>query len=109
MAWPAAEIVVGEADLSTEIDGVWLIGSVLGSVSVTTVAPPGEVPVAVAVLLIAPALTSASVTTYDAEHVVNAAGAKLETGHVTANKPGKGSLTSTALKVTFPVFVTRNE
>lgn len=49
----------GDADLSTAIEGVWLIVRVFGSVSVTTVAPAGDVPVAVAVLLIAPALTSA--------------------------------------------------
>jgi hypothetical protein len=52
---------------------------------------------------------SANVTVYDAVQVVDAAGANVDTGHDTADKPGNGSETPTAVKVTLPVFVTTNE
>ena len=90
------------------IAGLRAIGTVAVSVSVT-VGPAGEVPVAVAVFTIDPASTSACVTVYVAVHVVDAVGARVEAGQVTADRLGSGSLTATALSVTLPVFVTANE
>ena len=44
-----------------------------------------------------------------AEHVVDAPGARVVTGQVMADKPGSGSVMTTAVRVTLPVFVTKNE
>ena len=41
--------------------------------------------------------------------VVDAAGANVATGQVTAVRPGSGSVTATTVNVTFPVFLTTNE
>ena len=51
----------------------------------------------------------ASVTVYDAVHVVDTDGANVDTGHETTDKPGSGSVTPTDVKVTLPVLVTKNE
>jgi hypothetical protein len=45
---------------------------------------------------------------YDAVHVVDTEGANVDDGHDTADKSGNGSETPTAVKVTLPVFVTKN-
>ena len=95
----------GDADFVNEIEGVRVTVTVSASVSVTA-APRGGVPRAVAVLLIAPASISAWVATYVAEHVVEMVGAKVVTGHDTADKPGKGSVTPTPDKVTLPALRT---
>ena len=63
----------------------------------------------VAVFTIEPAFMSASVTMYDAVHVVEIEGANVDTGHVTTDKPGSGSVTATDVSVTLPVLVTENE
>jgi len=76
-------------------------------VSVTGDPPPGGVPVAVAVFAIEPAFMFASVTVYVAVHVVDTDGAKVDTGHDTADKPGNGSVTPTDVSVTLPVLVTK--
>ena len=106
---PAAATVVGVADLATPIDGVCVTVTTAVSVSVTAAPPPGGVPAAVAVLLIEPTSTSACVVVYDAVHEVEALGAKVVTGHVTADRPGNASDTPTDDNVTLPVFVTTNE
>ena len=46
---------------------------------------------------------------YDAVHVVDAEGANVDTGQLTAERPGSGSVTSTEVNVTLPVLVTKNE
>ena len=42
-------------------------------------------------------------------HVVLAPGARVVTGQVTVDRPGRASITPTDVSVTLPVFVTRNE
>ena len=74
-----------------------------------TAGPEGGVPAAVAVLLIVPALTSDWVIVRVAVHVVDAPGARVLDGQVMADSPVSGSETATAVNVTLPVFVTRNE
>ena len=71
--------------------------------------PDGGLPDAVAVLLIDPAFTSDWVMLRVAVQVVEAPGANVVDGHETADKPVNGSATATAVNVTLPVFVTRNE
>ena len=46
-------------------------------------------------------------TVREAVQVVDAPGARLDTGQVTADKPASGSVTPTEVSVTLPVFVTR--
>ena len=74
-----------------------------------TAGPEGGVPAAVAVLLIVPALTSDWVIVRVAAHVVDAPGASVVDGQVMLDSPVSGSETATAVNVTLPVFVTRNE
>jgi hypothetical protein len=78
-----------------------------------TAGPVGGVPDTVAVLVIEPASMSACVTEYVPEQVVDAWGASVVTGHVTAAGvpvPEKAdSSTATAVKFWFPVLVTANE
>ena len=100
--------VVGDADLATLIDGTGDAVTVAESVSVTA-GPVGGVPAAVAVFAIEPAFMSANVTVYVAVQVVEVAGANVDTGHETADKPGSGSVTPTLVNVTLPVFDTKNE
>ena len=90
------------------IDGNRVAVTVAVSVSVTA-GPLGGVPLAVAVFTIEPAFMFANVTVYVAVHVVEIAGANVDTGHDTADKPGNGSVTATEWSVTLPVFDTRNE
>ena len=94
--------------MAVSIDGDCVAVTVAESLAVTS-GPLGGVPDAVAVLKIEPASTSATVTVYDAVHVVDTEGANVDTGHEIADKPGNGSVTSTADNVTLPVFVTKNE
>ena len=105
---PAADTVAGELVLSTVMVRTGGAVTVAESVAVTA-APTGGVPVTVAVLVNDPASTSACVTVYDAVQVVDAPGAKVATGHTTADRPGSGSATATDESVTLPVLVTRNE
>ena len=51
--------MLGDADFTTEIDGVRVAVTVRIAVAVTAAPPPGGVPLAVAVLLIAPESASA--------------------------------------------------
>jgi hypothetical protein len=92
--------------LSIDNAAVRVIVDVTASIAVTA-APVGGVPAAVAVFTTEPASTSACVSVYDAEHVVDPPGASVATGQDTA--PTFGSETPTEVNVTFPVFVTTNE
>ena len=74
-----------------------------------TAGPVGGVPDAVAVFTIEPAFMLANVTVYDAVHVVDTEGANVDTGQLTTDKPGSGSVTATDVKVTLPLLVTKNE
>ena len=93
------------AVFTIEIAGVRVPGMTSDDVSVTT-APNGEVAVAVPVLEMLPRSTSACVVVYVAVHVVDAPGASVVTGQLTAESPGNGSVTPTAWRVTLPVFLT---
>ena len=99
---------VGVTVLAMVIDGVRTAVTVSVSLSVT-VEPFGAEPVTVAVFAIDPASMFAWVAVYDAVQVVETPGASDDTGHVTAVSPGSGSLTTTDVSATLPVFVTRNE
>ena len=74
-----------------------------------TAGPEGGVALAVAVLLIDAAFTSACVMVRVAVHVVDAPGASVVDGHEMLDKPDSGSDTASDDSVTLPVFVTRNE
>ena len=74
-----------------------------------TSGPLGGVPVAVAVFTIEPASMSATVTVYDAVHVIETEGASVDTGQLMTERPGNGSVTPTVVNVTLPVFVTNKE
>ena len=100
--------VVGNADLTTLIEGACVAVTVAESVSVTA-GPLGGVPDAVAVFRIEPAFMFANVTVYDAVHVVDTEGANVDTGQLTTERPGNGSVTPTDVSVTLPLFVTKNE
>ena len=69
---------------------------------------PGVVAEARAVLFTVPASTSAWVTTYVALQLTVTPGATAPGGQVMADKPTCGSEMLSALRVTFPVFVTAN-
>ena len=97
--------VVGLADFTTSITGVWVAVTVADDVA-DTAGPVGGLPVTDAVLLTTPAFMSANVTSLVAVHVVDAFGASVLTGHVTAVKPGSGSLTVMPVRVTLPTLVT---
>ena len=100
--------VVGTADFTIVIDGNWVAVTVSESLSVTD-GPVGGVPDAVAVFTIDPASMFAKVTVYDAVHVVDTKGARVDAGQLTTERPGSGSVTPTEVNVTLPVLVTRNE
>ena len=100
--------MIGELDLSTVMLGVGAAVTSASSVAVTG-GPAGGVPDAVAMLATDPASMSACVTVYDAAQVVEAFGASVPTGQVTADRPGSGSDTPTEVRVTLPVFLTTNE
>ncbi|CAM4016130.1 hypothetical protein NOMA109596_18870 [Nocardioides marinus] len=77
-----------------------------------TFAPPGAVPVAVAVFSRLPASTSAWVKAYVASvQVTEAPGASGPVGQVTLGEepPSSGSWTVTGFSVTLPVLVTLKE
>ena len=74
-----------------------------------TPGPVGGVPEPDAVLMIDPASTSAWVMVRVAVHVVEPPGASVVDGQVIGERPGSGSATATAVKVTLPVFVSANE
>ena len=74
-----------------------------------TAGPVGGVPEPDAVLMIDPASTSAWVMVRVAVHVVDAPGASVVDGQLIEDRPGSGSATPTAVKVTLPVFVRANE
>src|SRR5262249_38926768 len=105
---PTASKVVGLADFTSVISGLATAETVVDDSSSTSV-PSGAVPVAVPVLLIEPRSTSACVVVYVAVHVTLASGASGPAGHVTDERPGARSVTSTACNVTLPVFVTTYE
>ena len=50
-----------------------------------------------------------TVTMSEAVHVVDTEGANVDTGQLTTDKPGNGSVTATEVNVTLPVLVTKNE
>ena len=60
--WPAAVTVVGDADFTIDSDGAATEGAVEDDGGEVVELPDGVVPVAVAVLVILPAFTSAWVT-----------------------------------------------
>ena len=101
--------VVIAADLTNDSVFAWLIGVAVDEAAEFTAGPDGGVPLAVAVLLIEPALTSAWVLVRVAVQVVDAPGARVVDAQVMADNPGSGSVMATAVKVTLPVFVTANE
>ena len=101
--------VVIATDLVNASVFAWLIGVAVDEAAEFTAGPDGGVPLAVAVLLIEPALTSAWVMVRVAVQVVEAPGARIVAGQVMADNPGSGSVMATAVKVTLPVFVTANE
>ena len=74
-----------------------------------TSGPEGGVPVAVAVLLMAPALTSDWVIVRVAVQMTDAPGARVVDGQLMVDRPVSGSTTLTDVSVTLPVFVTAKE
>ena len=74
-----------------------------------TAEPVGGVADADAVLMIDPAFTSDWVIVRVAVQVVDAPGANVVDGQLMADSPVNGSMMLTEVRVTFPVFVTRNE
>jgi hypothetical protein len=102
-----ADTTVGDAVLTSWIDGAPVNTTVAGSVSVTG-APTGGVPLTVATFAIEPASTSACVTRYVAVQSNVPPGASgTGTGHARADRFGNGSDTTTGSNVTLPVLVTR--
>ena len=101
--------VVIAADLISDSAGVWVIGVFVDDGADVTSGPDGGVPFAVAVLLIDPALTSAWVMVRVAVQVVEALGVSVVDGQLMVERPGRGSLMATDVRVTLPVLVTRNE
>jgi hypothetical protein len=115
MTWPATKAPgpAGEADFTTVMAGDWL-AMTTAELGVLVVVPPvGIVPVAVAVLVIWPASTSAWVVVYVAVHVVVAPTASEVVGHETVPivpvPVNAVSLTTTLVRSVFPEFVTANE
>ena len=107
---PSCRPDVGLAVFVSEIDAVWSASTVAPSVWLT--GPPGPSPAIVAEFEIEPASTSAWVTVYVAEQSIVAFGARVAgvVGvQVIADRPGIGSVTSTLLTVTVPVFWPWNE
>ena len=107
---PAGAVsVVMATVLVNEMVLVWLIGVVVEELFEVMAGPDGGVPLADAVLMIDPALTSVWVMVRVAVHVVDAPGASVVEGHEIADNPLSGSVTDTAVSVTLPVLVTTNE
>ena len=102
---------IAEAVLVSSIAGTAVMVVLVESLEVTF-APPGAVPVAVAVLSRLPASTSAWVNVYVAlVQVTDAPGISAPAGQVTLGDvlPSSGSWTVTGFSVTLPVLVTVNE
>jgi hypothetical protein len=68
--------------------------------------PEGGVPVAVPVLVMDRAVTSAAVVVYVAVQISLAPAARVVLGQLMADSPAMGSLTETEVRVVLPVFVT---
>jgi hypothetical protein len=113
MVWPAVVTVVGEAVFSTASPGDAGAVTVAVDGSEVTAGPDGGVPDAVAVFVIEPASMSACVTVYVPVQVMDACGAKVDTGHEsTGGVPVPENDVSAALtfvSVVLPVLVTRAE
>ncbi len=92
---------------SRKMAGPCSSGTAAGSSSVT-LGPVGGVPTAVARFSTTPASMSAWSTAYVASHPVDAPGASVVSSQVTSDRPTNGSVTSTFVRVTFPVLVTVN-
>ena len=101
--------VVIATDFASDRVLVWAIGVDVDDEADVTAGPDGGVPLAVAVLVMTPAFTSAWVMVRVAVHVVDAPGTSVVDGHVTADRPLSGSVMPTDVSVTLPVLVTRNE
>ena len=89
------------------IAGDWVPGTCSGSLSVTSW-PFGSVPVAVARFRTVPASRSACVTEYVAVHVRTSPGASVtgaSRSQSSADRPGSGSVITTSVSVTLPMFV----
>lgn len=86
-----------------------MIGVEVDDEADVTAGPDGGVPLAVAVLVMTPAFTSAWVMVRVAVHVVAAPGANVVVGQLMAERPVSGSVTEIVVNVTLPVLVTRNE
>ncbi|MEU8385208.1 hypothetical protein [Streptosporangium sp. NPDC048865] len=114
IVWPAAATVLGEAVFSNSRSGAGAAVTVVvdGGADVTA-GPVGGVPDAVAEFTIEPASTSACVVSYVLVHVVEAPGASVVTGHVTAEgvpEPENSvSATLSAVSVVLPVLTTMYE
>lgn len=101
--------VVSVTDLDSESVLIWLIGVAVDDGFDVVANPFGGLALAVAVLSTDPALTSAWVIVRVAEHVVERPGARMVSGQLIDDMPVNGSVTATALTVTLPVLVTKNE
>ena len=97
------------ADLLSNSVAVCAIGVVVDDGADVTAGPDGGVPMAVAVLLTDPRLTSVWLIVRVAVHVVVAPGASVVDGQVMLERPTSGSLMVTAASVTLPVLETVNE
>ena len=105
---PTAPTEAGEPAFATVTEGDWATSTRNASTSPTG-GPAGGVPVTLAELSMKPRSRSACTTVYVAVHVVVAAGANVATGQVTADRPGRRSVTATPVSVTLPVLTTANE
>ena len=102
--------LLGVADLVSSIAAERVATTLAVSLAVTGPETPiGGVPATVAVLENPPASMSTCVVVYEALHVNEAVGDSVVPGHEIAPRPGNGSSTSMPVRVTLPVFVTRNE
>ena len=110
--------VLGRADLTTVMDGDWVVVTVAVDGGDVIAGPVGGVPFTVAEFLIVPALKSAAVEVYVAVHVIVdaapvPAAVSVVPGHVTAGTGPAGavkvSAMDTPVRVTLPVLVTTNE
>ena len=106
VTWSPAETgSVASAFLVNVRSGFWT-SRVLTVPSAETVASNGPAPVTVAVLISVPASRSACVSPYTPVHVIAPSGASVVVGQETS--PMRGSATTSPVRVTLPVFVTRN-
>ncbi|MEU8385216.1 hypothetical protein [Streptosporangium sp. NPDC048865] len=108
---PAAVVAAGEAVFSSVRLGADVSVTVAVEGADVTAGPVGGVPDAVAVFTTVPASTSACVVTYILVHVVEAPGASVVTGHVTAegvpDPENTVFVTPTPVSVVLPVLVIR--